>query len=345
MVDAGWKPHGKRFKKGKDAPMVLDIETHGTRRCSARCPAAGAPLRGGVRRHGLRATGRAVMTYVSPGFMPELGNQAPEHGEDVWVAAFRSPREAADARGVPAEPRARAPVLGAGTFPGVGATVDLDVWLGDAKSLQPWIEGGRWRPPPARPSAEPAMSTSEAQKLLRQIGWPIKVGGSRGPKTAQAIKDFQRGYLGDPPRPRCCQDWSTSKTEDALRLSAANGGRLGALQVQGVRLLAHRAGSAPTGSSSPGSRSCAPQVGRPIGILSGFRDFNLGASMSQHRFGNAIDPTSRSRTSRRSRRSRSSRASATSPGNGLVRHVDVRHVGPNTTGGTKARPTIFVDAF
>ena len=31
--------------------------------------------------------------------------------------------------------------------------------------------------------------------------------------------------------------------------------------------------------------------------------------------------------------------------NGLVRHVDVRHVGPNTTGGTKARPTIFVDQF
>ena len=34
------------------------------------------------------AVGRGVMTYVSPGFMPELGNRAPAHGEDVWVAAF-----------------------------------------------------------------------------------------------------------------------------------------------------------------------------------------------------------------------------------------------------------------
>ena len=30
---------------------------------------------------------------------------------------------------------------------------------------------------------------------------------------------------------------------------------------------------------------------------------------------------------------------------GRVRHVDVRHVGPNFTGGTPSRPTIFVDAF
>jgi hypothetical protein len=33
-------------------------------------------------------TGRDVMTYVSPGFMPELGNKAPAHGKDVWVPAF-----------------------------------------------------------------------------------------------------------------------------------------------------------------------------------------------------------------------------------------------------------------
>jgi len=80
-------------------------------------------------------------------------------------------------------------------------------------------------------------------------------------------------------------------------------------------------------------------------VLSGFRDFDLGASMSQHKFGNAIDP------------------SATLPHytevaalgvfsgigyfqqTGLVRHVDVRHVGPNSTGGTRQKPTTFIDAY
>jgi GH25 family lysozyme M1 (1,4-beta-N-acetylmuramidase) len=27
MLDAGWKPRGKRFKRGTDTPMILDIES------------------------------------------------------------------------------------------------------------------------------------------------------------------------------------------------------------------------------------------------------------------------------------------------------------------------------
>src|SRR3954462_9196761 len=29
LEDAGWKPRGKRFKRGKDTPLVLDVETKG----------------------------------------------------------------------------------------------------------------------------------------------------------------------------------------------------------------------------------------------------------------------------------------------------------------------------
>jgi hypothetical protein len=40
-----------------------------------------------------------------------------------------------------------------------------------------------------------------------------------------------------------------------------------------------------------GLETLREHIGRPIGVLSGFRDFNLGASQSQHKFGNATDPT------------------------------------------------------
>jgi GH25 family lysozyme M1 (1,4-beta-N-acetylmuramidase) len=114
------------------------------------------------------------MTYVSPGFMPELGNRAPNHAQDVWVAAFSF------ARGKPpipagfAKSNVRAHQFSEhGTFPGVGVAVDLDVWLGDAASLRAWIEGspsaGTGDPPTDVPPIEPALSTTEVQTLLEGL--------------------------------------------------------------------------------------------------------------------------------------------------------------------------------
>jgi len=69
------------------------------------------------------------------------------------------------------------------------------------------------------------MSTKEVQTLLKQIGFPIKVDGVRGGKTVQAIKDFQRGYVGAPPVDPLLQDGLVGpKTEKALRASAAKNG-------------------------------------------------------------------------------------------------------------------------
>jgi GH25 family lysozyme M1 (1,4-beta-N-acetylmuramidase) len=349
LDDAGWRPRGKRFKRGRDLPLVMDIERNLNEAMLAKMSGAqllhyAEEFAGTV----FEATGRGVMTYVSPGFMPELGNRAPAHGEDVWVAAFSFKR------GKPPTPpgfskrRVRAHQFSEqGTFPGVGATVDLDVWLGSAKSLAAWMEGSPVPGGGGPHSPEPTLSTKEVQRLLKQIGFPIKVDGSRGPKTAAAIRDFQRGYVGAPPVPPLLEDGLVGpRTEKALRASAARNGlcsehfrfkefassRTGAIRIHRELVI--------------GLEKLRAHIGGPIGVLSGFRDFNLGASMSQHKFGNAIDPTAPLSTVQEVAALKVFSGIGHAPGSNRVRHVDVRHVGPNTTpGASKSRPEIFVDAF
>jgi hypothetical protein len=86
-------------------------------------------------------------------------------------------------------------------------------------------------------------------------------------------------------------------------------------------------------------------LGHPIEVLSGFRDFDLGASHSQHKFGNAMDPTAALPHFQEVAKLKVFSGIGHFATSGLVRHVDVRHVGPNITGGSKTQPTIFVDAF
>jgi Peptidase M15 len=86
-------------------------------------------------------------------------------------------------------------------------------------------------------------------------------------------------------------------------------------------------------------------VGHPIGVLSGFRDFDLGASHSQHKFGNAMDRAAALTHFQEVAKLKGLLQHRPLRDERLVRHVDVRHVGPNITGGSKTRPTIFVDAL
>jgi GH25 family lysozyme M1 (1,4-beta-N-acetylmuramidase) len=348
MLDAGWKPRGKRFKTGTDAPMVLDIESKLNEKMLAKMSGAqvlhyAEEFAGTV----AEQTGRDVVTYLSPGFMPELGNKAPAHGEDVWVAAFSfTPGKPPTPQGF-SKDRVRAHQFSEhGTFPGVGLAVDLDLWLGDARSLRRWIEelptpggGGPISP-------EPTLTTTETQTFLKQIGWPIKVTGTRTPETAQAINDFQRGYVGDPPGKPLREDGLVGpKTEEALRWSAANGGRC-SKNFQFKEFASSKSGWIRTHRELvAGLEMLREHVGHPIGVLSGFRDFDLGASMSQHKFGNGIDPTKTLPHFSEIAALKVFSGIGHFATTGLVRHVDVRHVGPNPTGGTKARPTIFVDAF
>jgi GH25 family lysozyme M1 (1,4-beta-N-acetylmuramidase) len=350
LDDAGWKPRSKRFKRGRDAPLVMDIERQLNEGMLAKMSGAqllhyAEEFAGTV----FEQTGRGVMTYVSPGFMPELGNRAPARAEDVWVAAFSfKPGKPPTPPGF-SKKRVRAHQFSeTGTFPGVGTVVDLDVWLGNAKSLTAWIEGkpiasaGGGPVPP-----EPAVSTRDIQKLLKQIGFPIKVDGVHGGQTAQAIKDFQRGYVGSPRVDPLVQDGLVGpKTEQALRASAQNDG-LCSKHFKFKEFASSKTGAIRTHRELViGLEKLRAHIGRPIGVLSGFRDFNLGASMSQHKFGNAIDPTEPLSTVQEVAALKVFSGIGHSPGSNRVRHLDVRHVGPNTTpGASKSNPAIFVDAF
>jgi GH25 family lysozyme M1 (1,4-beta-N-acetylmuramidase) len=354
LEDAGWKPRSKRFKRGPDLPLVMDIETQLNEAMLSNMTGAqllhyAEEFCGTV----FERTGRDCMTYVSPGFMPELGNKAPVHGEDVWVAAFsftagKPPTPAGFKKG-----RVRAHQFSDhGTFLGVGNPVDLDLWLGNAKSLTAFLEGkpatnGGGGGGGGGQSPEPTLTTKRVQSLLKQIGFPIKIDGVRGPATAQAIKDFQRGYLGAPPIPPLLQDGLVGpRTAKAMRDSAAHNGRCSAHFTFKEFASSHTGKIRTHRELVHGLEKLRAHIGKPIGVLSGFRDFNLGASMSQHKFGNAMDPTEPLATIEEVAALKVFSGIGHSPGSNRVRHVDVRHVGPNTTpGATKARPEIFIDAF
>lgn len=349
MENAGWKPRGKRFKRGKDAPMVLDIETMLNEAMIAKMTGPqllhyAEEFTGTV----AEKTGRDVLTYLSPGLMPELGNTAPKHGEDVWVAAFSFERGKPPTPQGFARNRVRAHQFSEhGTFPGVATEVDLDLWLGDAESLHAFITGEAEATTAGGPvSPDPALSTSDVQQLLKEIGWPITVDGVRGQQTTQAIKDFQRGYVGDPKIKPLLQDGLVGpRTAKAMRASADSGGAC-SKNFKFKEFASSQTGWIRTHRELViGLEALRAHIGRPLGILSGFRDFTLGASKSQHMFGNAIDPTENLPHFNEVAALKVFSGIGHFADSGLVRHVDVRHVGPNTTGGTKARPTIFIDRF
>jgi GH25 family lysozyme M1 (1,4-beta-N-acetylmuramidase) len=353
LDDAGWQPRGKRFKSGTDAPLVMDIERKLNEAMLARMTSAqllhyAEEFAGTV----FERTGRDVMTYVSPGFMPELGNRAPLHAQDVWVAAFSFAPGKSPTPGGFSKANVRAHQFSEhGTFPGVGVPVDLDVWVGDAVSLRAWIEGdpsaAPGGPPPADgPAAEPALSTSDVQTRLKTIGWPIEVDGVRGEKTARAIMDFQRGFAGDGVVKPLGEDGLVGpQTANALQWSIDHDGACSPHFKFREFASSHSGWIRTQRELVSGLERLRVHLGRPLGVLSGFRDFDLGASQSQHKFGNAIDPTETLPHFSDVAALKVFSGIGHFASNGLVRHVDVRHVGPNTTGGSKARPTIFVDRF
>lgn len=172
----------------------------------------------------------------------------------------------------------------------------------------------------------------------------MQVDGVFGPQTRAAVRDFQRGYtfeaLGSSGR-------AGPKTRAALRACVADGGRCS----EHFRFREFRSkgdGWIKVDSALVrGLERYRSLLGKPVTIVSGYRDpaHNAavgGASSSQHLFGNAADippalPLARVRDLR------AFSGIGVDARTGLVRHVDVRHRGPNPTGGTLANPTVFVE--
>jgi lysozyme len=191
------------------------------------------------------------------------------------------------------------------------------------------------------------MSVRQIQAALREIGWPVRVDGDIGDETHAAISDFQRGFAF------CLlsvDGHAGPKTQAALRKSLEQGGRCaGHFTFREFR------------SRGNGWIKVARQlvigleeyrelVGGPVRIISGYRDPAYNASIpgaaknSQHVYGNAadVDPVKpRSEVARIRRFSGIGFEGSTE----RVRHVDVRHVGPNTTGNTVENPAQWPYGF
>ncbi len=183
------------------------------------------------------------------------------------------------------------------------------------------------------------MDTETIQKALVFLGWPITVDGEYGDRTHRAVQAFQKGFgyydlLVD--------GWAGPQTIVALDLCVRRDGRVDdfffwrEFKSKGDGWInVHR-------TLVRALHEYRLRYG-PTNIVSGYRDPAYNASIgavpnSQHVYGNAADiPRVASINAVRNLRL----FSGIGYENGLVRHVDVRHVGPNTTGGTPENPTIW----
>lgn len=188
------------------------------------------------------------------------------------------------------------------------------------------------------------MSTREIQRSLREIGWPLAVDGVYGLRTTAAVRAFQRGYtfarLGASGR-------AGPQTRAALRDCVAGGGHCS--EHLRFREFASKGNDwiKVDRELARGLEHYRRALGGPVRIVSGYRDpaHNAevgGAPDSQHLYGNAADVPP-ALPLERVRALRAFSGIGVDARSGLVRHVDVRHRGPNTTGGTVAHPTVFVE--
>lgn len=195
-----------------------------------------------------------------------------------------------------------------------------------------------------RATPDSMMTTREVQQALKRLGWPLKVDGAWGPQTYGAVRDFQRGFAfwG----PLAVDGHAGAKTQEALRKSleqdggasphfafrefASNGN--GWIKVSRTLVLA--------------LEEYRDSVGGPVAVVSGHRDPHYNARIpgaarnSQHLYGNACDIEAVKSVAQVRRLQRFS-GIGYQQSSGLVRHVDVRHVGPNPTGGSVREPATW----
>lgn len=186
------------------------------------------------------------------------------------------------------------------------------------------------------------MNTKEVQQALVKIGWPIVVDGSYGDKTHQAVLDFQRGFS---PYDLLIDGQAGPQTQHALNVSLYFNGACGdgffyrEFKSKGNGWIkVHR-------DLVRGLVEYRRRYGTTI-IVSGYRDpaYNNSipgaAKNSQHIYGNGSDLQPKA-TLNAVRNMKKFSGIGVQKATGLVRHVDVRHVGPNTTGGTLTNPTVW----
>ncbi|HMJ02517.1 MAG TPA: peptidoglycan-binding protein [Conexibacter sp.] len=185
-------------------------------------------------------------------------------------------------------------------------------------------------------------STVELQRALRLLGWSLRVDGAYGERTAAAVREFQRGFAFST---LVSSGNAGPRTRAALRASIRRGGRCS-------RHFSFRAFRSPGDgwikldrALVRGLEAYRAELGAPVAVLGGYRDPAWNAAHggdpdSQHFHGTAADldpllPLERVVALR------AFSGIGCDVASGLVRHVDVRHVGPAPDGATVASPTVW----
>jgi zinc D-Ala-D-Ala carboxypeptidase len=176
---------------------------------------------------------------------------------------------------------------------------------------------------------------------LRAIGFPLPRSWTKK-QLREAISDFQRGFAH---WDLVIDGYAGPKTKRALDYCLKNGGRCS--EHFTYREFASKGSSDTTikvhRALVRGLEEYREEAGSTA-ILSGYRDDEHndhvgGASNSQHLYGNGADVPPILWLGEVKALRRFSGIGIDS--SGKVRHVDVRHLGPNTTGGTIDDPTIW----
>jgi hypothetical protein len=217
--------------------------------------------------------------------------------------------------------------------------VDLDVFMGSGKDMRALIRGHQLPAPKpvAHQTHHERLAILKQQHMLRAIGWPIKADGVTGPQTKGALMDFQGGMAASPKR--LVRDGVCGvETAKWLKWSVAHGGAASGHFNYREFASSHTGWIKVERDLILGLEKLRAKLGHPVGILSGYRDFALGASNSQHRYGNAADPKGSFGSIDLVRSVRAFSGIGYQAGDKHVRHVDVRHRGPNFTGGTVDQP-------
>lgn len=187
------------------------------------------------------------------------------------------------------------------------------------------------------------MTTRQVQEALRQIGWPLTVDGSFGPVTRQAVIDFQRGYT---PVDLLIDGYAGPQTQTALNVTLFYGGHASehftfrefASKGNGW-IKVHR-------ELIRGLEEVRKRYG-PVIIESGHRDIlhnqrEGGKPNSQHLYGNGSDiRESLGLTAPAAKSLKMFSGIGIKRSSGKVIHVDVRHVGPNTTRSSVFNPAVW----
>ncbi len=187
-----------------------------------------------------------------------------------------------------------------------------------------------------------ADTTKAVQQALVALGWPITVDGAYGPRTFDAVADFQRMYCAAALAP---DGWAGPQTRYALGVSVELDGHVSAhYRAKDFASLGNRWIRSHRELIAGLERLCT-LLGRKARITSAYRDpaHNArvgGAKSSQHLYGLAVDIDERDRLPTPTVEALRVFSGLGSLGPNVL-HVDVRHVDPktNTTRGRTDHPT------